>query len=81
MGMISGWLQESLDIDPNKQRFLTFNSFLFSIYLLSFSFACCLLRQGMKQIVISSETPKIKALEKVGDNSAVAVVNPNFIWC
>ncbi|XP_023874750.2 putative phospholipid-transporting ATPase 9 isoform X4 [Quercus suber] len=40
---------------------------------INIGFACCLLRQGMKQIVISSETPKIKALEKVGDNSAVAV--------
>ncbi|KAM4106765.1 hypothetical protein ACB094_04G090000 [Castanea mollissima] len=40
---------------------------------INIGFACCLLRQGMKQIVISSETPKIKELEKVGDNSAVAV--------
>jgi len=29
----------------------------------------------MKQIVISSETPESKALEKVGDKSAIAVVN------
>ncbi|KAL4633308.1 hypothetical protein ACB092_04G113900 [Castanea dentata] len=40
---------------------------------INIGFACCLLRQGVKQIVISSETPKIKALEKVGDNSSVAV--------
>ena len=80
--MIGGWLQESFDIDPNKHRFLTFSLiFIFFIYLLSCSFACCLLRQGMKQIVISSETPEIKALKKVGDNSAVAAVKPNFMCC
>ncbi|KAM4106762.1 hypothetical protein ACB094_04G089800 [Castanea mollissima] len=40
---------------------------------INIGFACCLLRQGMEQIVISSETPIIKELEKVGDNSAVAM--------
>ncbi|KAF3965086.1 hypothetical protein ACB098_04G085400 [Castanea mollissima] len=40
---------------------------------INIGFACSLLRQGMKQIVISSETPESKALEKVGDKSAVAV--------
>ncbi|KAG7944440.1 hypothetical protein I3843_15G102600 [Carya illinoinensis] len=39
---------------------------------INIGFACSLLRQGMKQIVISSETPEIKALEKAGDSSAVA---------
>ncbi|GLT55312.1 hypothetical protein SLA2020_284470 [Shorea laevis] len=39
---------------------------------INIGFACSLLRQGMKQIVISSEAPEIKALEKTGDESAVA---------
>ncbi|XP_059453929.1 putative phospholipid-transporting ATPase 9 [Corylus avellana] len=39
---------------------------------INIGFACSLLRQGMKQIVISSEAPEIKALEKAGDESAVA---------
>ncbi|KAJ8445395.1 hypothetical protein Cgig2_010753 [Carnegiea gigantea] len=34
-------------------------------------FACSLLRQGMKQIVINSDTSEIKALEKVGDKDAI----------
>ncbi|KAE8125008.1 hypothetical protein FH972_019846 [Carpinus fangiana] len=38
---------------------------------INIGFACSLLRQGMKQIVISSEVPEIKALEKAGDESAV----------
>jgi hypothetical protein len=29
----------------------------------------------MKQIIISSETPETKALEKAGDKSAIAAVN------
>jgi hypothetical protein len=33
----------------------------------------------MKQIVISSEAPEIKALEKAGDESAVALVSTNSI--
>lgn len=37
-------------------------------------YACSLLRQGMKQIVISSETPEAKALEKGEDKSNVARV-------
>ncbi|XP_007037752.2 PREDICTED: putative phospholipid-transporting ATPase 9 isoform X1 [Theobroma cacao] len=39
---------------------------------INIGFACSLLRQGMKQIVINSETPENKALEKAGDKSAVA---------
>ncbi|RVX14225.1 putative phospholipid-transporting ATPase 9 [Vitis vinifera] len=38
---------------------------------INIGFACSLLRQGMKQIIINSETPGIKALEKAGDKSAV----------
>jgi hypothetical protein len=33
----------------------------------------------MKQIIISSDTPNIKSLEKVENNSAAAFVNPAFI--
>ncbi|ONI09045.1 hypothetical protein PRUPE_5G214200 [Prunus persica] len=39
---------------------------------INIGYACSLLRQGMKQIVISSETPEVKALEKVDDKSMVA---------
>ncbi|KAB1212724.1 putative phospholipid-transporting ATPase 9 [Morella rubra] len=39
---------------------------------INIGFACSLLRQGMKQIVISSETPEVKALEKDEDKSAVS---------
>ena len=35
----------------------------------------------MQQIVINSETPENKALEKAGDKSAVAAVNSNFNGC
>ncbi|WVZ18018.1 hypothetical protein V8G54_005340 [Vigna mungo] len=35
-------------------------------------YACSLLRQGMKQIIISSDTLEIKSLEKVEDKSAAA---------
>jgi magnesium-transporting ATPase (P-type) len=39
---------------------------------INIGFACSFLRQGMKQIIISSETPETKALEKAGDKSAIA---------
>ncbi|CAN6714240.1 unnamed protein product [Malus baccata var. baccata] len=39
---------------------------------INIGYACSLLRQGMKQIVISSETAEAKALEKVEDKTAVA---------
>ncbi|XP_043702354.1 putative phospholipid-transporting ATPase 9 isoform X2 [Telopea speciosissima] len=39
---------------------------------INIGFACSLLRQGMKQIIINLETPGIKALEKDGDKSAIA---------
>ncbi|CBI27109.3 unnamed protein product, partial [Vitis vinifera] len=38
---------------------------------INIGFACSLLRQGMKQIIISLETPDIKALEKVGDKAVI----------
>ncbi|XP_057951462.1 putative phospholipid-transporting ATPase 9 isoform X2 [Malania oleifera] len=39
---------------------------------INIGFACSLLRQEMKQIIINSEAPGIKALEKAGDESALA---------
>ncbi|XP_042499753.1 putative phospholipid-transporting ATPase 9 [Macadamia integrifolia] len=39
---------------------------------INIGFACSLLRQEMKQIIINLETPEIKALEKEGDKSASA---------
>ncbi|XP_042502639.1 putative phospholipid-transporting ATPase 9 [Macadamia integrifolia] len=39
---------------------------------INIGFACSLLRQGMKQIIINLETPEMKALEKEGDKSAIA---------
>ncbi|KAF8399256.1 hypothetical protein HHK36_015121 [Tetracentron sinense] len=38
---------------------------------INIGFACSLLRQGMKQIIINLETSEIKALEKEGDKSAI----------
>lgn len=37
---------------------------------INIGFACSLLRQGMKQIIISSDTPENKALEKMEDKAA-----------
>lgn len=39
---------------------------------INIGFACSLLRQGMKQIIINLETPQILALEKEGDKNAIA---------
>ncbi|KAF8036267.1 hypothetical protein BT93_C2092 [Corymbia citriodora subsp. variegata] len=39
---------------------------------INIGFACSLLRQGMKQIIISLETPDIQALEKLHDKAAIA---------
>ncbi|KAK5817776.1 Putative phospholipid-transporting ATPase 9 -like protein [Gossypium arboreum] len=39
---------------------------------INIGFACSLLRQGMKQIIINSDTPEDKALEKSGDKTAAA---------
>ncbi|PIA63436.1 hypothetical protein AQUCO_00201047v1 [Aquilegia coerulea] len=38
---------------------------------INIGFACSLLRQGMKQIIITLETPEIKAVEKTGDKPAI----------
>lgn len=39
---------------------------------INIGFACSLLRQGMKQIVINLESQDIKALEKMGDKAAIS---------
>ncbi|KAE8721534.1 putative phospholipid-transporting ATPase 8 [Hibiscus syriacus] len=39
---------------------------------INIGFPCSLLRQGMKQVVINSETPENKALEKSGDKTTAA---------
>ncbi|KAL5553542.1 hypothetical protein UlMin_040943 [Ulmus minor] len=39
---------------------------------INIGFACSLLRQGMKQIIILLDSPEILALEKAGDKDAVA---------
>ncbi|KAA8532783.1 hypothetical protein F0562_032816 [Nyssa sinensis] len=38
---------------------------------INIGFACSLLRQGMKQIIINLETPEIIALEKAGEKDAI----------
>ncbi|XP_065880179.1 putative phospholipid-transporting ATPase 9 [Euphorbia lathyris] len=38
---------------------------------INIGFACSLLRQGMKQIIINLETPEIQSLEKAGDKTAI----------
>ncbi|RZR71964.1 hypothetical protein BHM03_00009149 [Ensete ventricosum] len=43
-------------------------------YGVGISFACSLLRQGMKQIIITLETPEIVRLEKDGNKEAIAKV-------
>ncbi|KAJ0962834.1 hypothetical protein J5N97_027956 [Dioscorea zingiberensis] len=39
---------------------------------INIGFACSLLRQGMKQIIITLESPEIKLLEKEGNKDAIA---------
>ncbi|KAL9225798.1 hypothetical protein vseg_001681 [Gypsophila vaccaria] len=38
---------------------------------INIGFACSLLRQGMKQIIINLETTEIRTLEKIGDKNAI----------
>ncbi|KAL2546544.1 putative phospholipid-transporting ATPase 9 [Forsythia ovata] len=39
---------------------------------INIGYACSLLRQGMKQIIINLETPEIMVLEKTGEKNAIA---------
>lgn len=43
--------------------------------LLSYSYACSLLREGMRKIVINIESNQAKASEKVSDKSAIYKVS------
>ncbi|PSS13389.1 Phospholipid-transporting ATPase [Actinidia chinensis var. chinensis] len=47
---------------------------------INISFACSLLRQGMKQIIINLETPEIKALEKAGEKDAIAKASKESVF-
>ncbi|XP_021300390.1 putative phospholipid-transporting ATPase 9, partial [Herrania umbratica] len=38
---------------------------------INIGYACSLLRQGMKQIIINLDTPEIQSLEKTGQNNAI----------
>ncbi|KAJ0683293.1 putative P-type phospholipid transporter [Helianthus annuus] len=46
---------------------------------INIGFACSLLRQGMKQIVITLESPEIIAAEKAGDKNSIAKVSKNSV--
>ncbi|KAM1517675.1 hypothetical protein ACFX1Z_020735 [Malus domestica] len=46
---------------------------------INIGFACSLLRQGMKQIVITLESPDIKALEKEGEKDAIATASKGSV--
>lgn len=43
-------------------------------YCYPYRYACGLLRQGMKQIIVSLDTPEIDSLEKQGNKEAIAKV-------
>ncbi|KAM7464399.1 hypothetical protein LguiA_032520 [Lonicera macranthoides] len=46
---------------------------------INIGFACSLLRQGMKQIIINLETPEIKALEKAGVKDSITKASKNSV--
>ncbi|MCL7044526.1 hypothetical protein MKW94_004663, partial [Papaver nudicaule] len=46
---------------------------------INIGFSCSLLRQGMKQTIITLETPEIKAVEKEGDKSAIRKISKESI--
>ncbi|XP_008243138.1 PREDICTED: putative phospholipid-transporting ATPase 9 [Prunus mume] len=46
---------------------------------INIGFACSLLRQGMKQIIINLESPEIQALEKTGDKEAIAMASKRSV--
>lgn len=55
-------------------------SFNFQIYGIC-RFACSLLRQGMKQIIITLDTPEIQAVERTGEKSAITeVINLTVVF-
>ncbi|KAL1569870.1 putative phospholipid-transporting ATPase 9 [Salvia divinorum] len=46
---------------------------------INIGYACSLLRQGMKQIIITLESPEIKALEKNGEKSELAMASKDSV--
>ncbi|KAJ8760451.1 hypothetical protein K2173_015118 [Erythroxylum novogranatense] len=46
---------------------------------INIGFACSLLRQGMKQITITLDTPEIQALEKEGEKNAIAKASKDSV--
>ncbi|KDP29332.1 hypothetical protein JCGZ_18253 [Jatropha curcas] len=46
---------------------------------INIGYACSLLRQGMKQIVINLDTPEIQALEKAGDKEAITKASKEIV--
>ncbi|GAB2273014.1 Putative phospholipid-transporting ATPase 9 [Dionaea muscipula] len=46
---------------------------------INIGYACSLLRQGMKQIIINLKTPDIKVLEKSGDKEAIIKVSKDSV--
>ncbi|KAJ6718673.1 PHOSPHOLIPID-TRANSPORTING ATPASE 9-RELATED [Salix purpurea] len=46
---------------------------------INIGFSCCLLRQGMKQIIINLETPDILSLEKTGNKEAIAKASKDSV--
>ncbi|KAM7484497.1 hypothetical protein LguiA_000506 [Lonicera macranthoides] len=46
---------------------------------INIGFACSLLRQGMKQIIVNLETPDIKTLERGGDKGAITKASKNSV--
>lgn len=51
------------------------NSYIKFIIVSFYRYACSLLRQDMKQIVITLDSPDIVSLEKQGDKEALAKVH------
>lgn len=51
------------------------NCFLDCIYFICFRFACSLLREGMKQIIVTLDNAEVRAAEEFGDKESVAKVS------
>ncbi|XP_065860660.1 putative phospholipid-transporting ATPase 9 [Euphorbia lathyris] len=46
---------------------------------INIGFACSLLRQGMKQVIISSDTPEYKTIQKMEDKAAAATASKESV--
>ncbi|KAM7252084.1 hypothetical protein ACFE04_023967 [Oxalis oulophora] len=51
----------------------------YATWALAFCYACNLLRQGMKQILVILDGPEIEAVEKAGDKAAIAKASKESI--